>query len=563
MIKVASTGCAATFFCESLRAETPVRLSTRRKVEETWLRMACRQENAPERRVQPHSRTLRSYCNVLFVKAMLLVLAMVGVRQEGERAGTGRKSCRKLPGGCGGRTARASGRASSNRATADGTSRKPRTADKNRAASSRRKGVPKAARPRKSANGTASGYSPRFCDPLSQGAPVAPRTGLDTMASGDRLELITSAAPNELTPARCSALLLEDQLASMWSQPPAVRIPNALRRGKFHERRRRANEAACWDEEGADFFQRAAAGTDCGNTSWFDFATRRSQEARGTKHPMPALVGFLDDTARLCTANRLASHRAVMNEDIDTKSTEFSPYKRLAAACESADVHILMLWRASEKPWSMCTNFKWLMCVMQGRLPNQRGNDLIFASAPPTLNSMHEALRTKMDRHSFSGDLVYHHEICLLASMCDNGEEVFRICDSRTPFRCAFNGTRFDKWARAIQKRNTEGDAAALRARIAELEELLKREHNKRSAAERAQKEAMEKLAEVDPKRPLRDRYWSLRRRVEGGGRSATSHTATSHTGETSRLGLKARKSGGSGRADRARFRSHRVSVEK
>ena len=247
----------------------------------------------------------------------------------------------------------------------------------------------------------------------------------------------------DLTPARCGALLASDALSSMWSQPPAtIREANKLRKGRHNEARRKRGEPACWEHEGPRFFERVRDGADCGNTSWFDFVTRADQEASGARQPMPALIGFLDDCAKVCTA---AARHAI------THRSRQPEYKRLAMACESANYHVLMLWRTASKPWSMCTNLKWLACAAQGRLPNQRRNDLVLASAPTTLLSLRHDVLYMTDAHSFSGDLVFHHEVLLLAYMCDNGADLLRIGVSKGVFQCAFNRTRFDRLAQELK----------------------------------------------------------------------------------------------------------------
>ena len=55
------------------------------------------------------------------------------------------------------------------------------------------------------------------------------------------------------------------------------------------------------------------------------------------------------------------------------------------------------------------------------------------------------------DAHSFSGDLVFHHEVLLLAYMCDNGADLLRIGVSKGVFQCAFNRTRFDRLAQELK----------------------------------------------------------------------------------------------------------------
>ena len=119
-------------------------------------------------------------------------------------------------------------------------------------------------------------------------------------------------------------------------------------------------------------------------------------------------------------------------------------------ACESANYHVLMLWRTASKPWSMCTNFKWLVCAAQGRLPNQRRNDLVLASAPTTLLSLRHDVAHMTDAQSFSGNLVYHHEVLLLAYICDNGADLLRI-NTKGAFQCAFNRTRYDRLAQELK----------------------------------------------------------------------------------------------------------------
>ena len=252
---------------------------------------------------------------------------------------------------------------------------------------------------------------------------------------------------DDLTPARCGALLASDALSSMWGQPPAVRLPNRLRKGRYHETRRKGTEPACWEHEGPSFFERVRDGIDCGNTSWFDFVTRAGQEARGIRQPMPALIGFLDDCAKVCTAGDIRTHRSLQRG----RATFVPEYKRLAMACESANYHILMLWRASSKPWNMCTNFKWLVCAAQGRLPNQRRNDLLLASEPPTLPRLRQDFANMTDAYSFSGDLVYHHEFLLLAYFCDNGDNLFSIGNLTGTFQCAFNRTQYDRLAQQLK----------------------------------------------------------------------------------------------------------------
>ena len=110
-----------------------------------------------------------------------------------------------------------------------------------------------------------------------------------------------------------------------------------------------------------------------------------------------------------------------------------------------------MLWRASSKPWNMCTNFKWLVCAAQGRLPNQRRNDLLLASEPPTLPRLRQDFANMTDAYGFSGDLVYHHEFLLLAYLCDNGDNLFSIGNLKGIFQCAFNRTQYDRLAQQLK----------------------------------------------------------------------------------------------------------------
>ena len=153
---------------------------------------------------------------------------------------------------------------------------------------------------------------------------------------------------------------------------------------------------------------------------------------------MPALLGFLDDTTALCTDGKVASHSSLVKQHSSTPL-----YQRLANACQTKAFNILMLWRNGAKPWNMCTNYEWLLCGALGKLPQQRSNDIVFATEPATLSA--DDLPAKMDRDSFDGSLVFHVEVCILAYICENGVDLFaRAGDANDSFKCALNVSRLE-----------------------------------------------------------------------------------------------------------------------
>ena len=272
---------------------------------------------------------------------------------------------------------------------------------------------------------------------------------------------VSPVAHVKLTLAQCTALLQSTQMASMWGsveargrnkgvQPrPNEGQPSSMpRRGLPHryvEPRRRPGERACFADEGADFFKRAAEGTHCKNSSWFDFSTpaqKAKTAALRKKLPMAALLGSLPDMVRLCQANS-------MRLGGENNNRMRAPnYQRFGLVCELARFHILMLWRDARRPWTMCVNHEWMMCAVRGLLPSQRGNEIVFATKPSKLRT--NQLKLHMDMYSFDGSLVFFQEVCLLASICDNSQDdLFTVRTSTKgndrAFRCKFNYTKYQQ----------------------------------------------------------------------------------------------------------------------
>jgi len=247
-----------------------------------------------------------------------------------------------------------------------------------------------------------------------------------------------SVDDSSLSVSKCTDLLKSRVVASFWKASQHHR-----RRTRFNELRRQPHDSPCWEHEGhAAFFQRAASGAACANTSWFHYtndtveAEQQSAELR-ISH-MPALLGFLDDTTALCTDGKVKSHSSLVKQHSSTPL-----YQRLANACQTKAFNILMLWRNGAKPWNMCTNYEWLLCGALGKLPQQRGNNIVFATAPATLRA--DDLAAKMDQESFDGSLVFYVEVCVLAYICENGADLFaRAGNANDPFECARNASRLE-----------------------------------------------------------------------------------------------------------------------
>ena len=257
-----------------------------------------------------------------------------------------------------------------------------------------------------------------------------------------------------LSAARCDDLIGKIDLASLWAATPDIAVNGTASREevaslRFDERRRRPGTAACWDPgqrgEGERYFSRAALGADCLNASWFHRASTssRGNDEQATARRNPALLGFMPSIKRLCMSSSRIAPEVLRRTD---------RYKQLALACESASYNILLLWRNGARRWSMCRNFEWLVCAARGKLPQQHSNEIVFANAPSTLR-MGQIWRM-MDIGSFSGQIVYHAEVCLLSSMCDNGAELFGSswADRRhRAFRCALNESRLASLTQSLR----------------------------------------------------------------------------------------------------------------
>jgi hypothetical protein len=90
----------------------------------------------------------------------------------------------------------------------------------------------------------------------------------------------------------------------------------------------------------------------------------------------------------------------------------------------------------------MCRNLEWVACAAQGKLVSQAGADLVFTPPPLSLSiaELWEDANSKIGTYSTKS--VYVLETCLLATLCKNADELFRVraMSTTAPFVCEYDG---------------------------------------------------------------------------------------------------------------------------
>jgi hypothetical protein len=108
----------------------------------------------------------------------------------------------------------------------------------------------------------------------------------------------------------------------------------------------------------------------------------------------------------------------------------------------------------------MCDSLQWLVCAARGRLPQQRGKQLHFATPPYslTVDLYHDTALAYRVAHTywpepharhFAATDVLFAQIAILNLLCANRNELFRIGRGQ-PFSCDLEPTRLDTLGEAL-----------------------------------------------------------------------------------------------------------------
>ena len=138
--------------------------------------------------------------------------------------------------------------------------------------------------------------------------------------------------------------------------------------------------------------------------------------------------------------------------------------------CVEASQNILRVMGTSEGVWNMCLNLYWIGCAIQGALPGQRskrqpgatqlansvgvrghGGKMMFSIKPSSLSlygfehpseGCFSGPNGECGPKTYAVSDVYYAEICVLSSVCRNGEQLFRLSVGEL-FECDFDPAKF------------------------------------------------------------------------------------------------------------------------
>jgi hypothetical protein len=102
--------------------------------------------------------------------------------------------------------------------------------------------------------------------------------------------------------------------------------------------------------------------------------------------------------------------------------------------------------------WNMCRNLEWVVCAIQGHLPNQGEGKIRFATTP-RLNIENyifaEVGCSNEDcAHGYSVDDIFFVEVSLISYLCKNRDEVFKL-EVGDDFDCDFDMAALDRLVEA------------------------------------------------------------------------------------------------------------------
>lgn len=155
--------------------------------------------------------------------------------------------------------------------------------------------------------------------------------------------------------------------------------------------------------------------------------------AAGHKHaaqqPVRALLGFDLHNREYCNRQ--------LNPEMPTHC-----HIRASVACQRAGLAILWLM-GSLPPYTVCHNLEWTCCALLNALPGQtRGAGIVFATPPAKLSTRMLLTDVSESRYTesqlYSGRIVFMLEVCLIATLCTNGQDIFALAKGQ-PFHCAFD----------------------------------------------------------------------------------------------------------------------------
>lgn len=145
----------------------------------------------------------------------------------------------------------------------------------------------------------------------------------------------------------------------------------------------------------------------------------------------PALLGFDGEIDNVCS---------------------FAGSGERQAHCVERNFNVLGLF-GPRVPYNLCRNLEWQVCGARGRLPGQMSATLVFAEAPGWLY-VDDNLGAGAEGHPLDGctgfspytcqppdyatDTIFYLEVCNLAIMCENGDELFGLSVG-APWQCRFS----------------------------------------------------------------------------------------------------------------------------
>ena len=166
----------------------------------------------------------------------------------------------------------------------------------------------------------------------------------------------------------------------------------------------------------------------------------------------PALLGFDNTIYAYCSAQ-------ILKEE----GPFYGDHGEMARRCVQASHNILRTMGTSEGAWNMCLNLHWIGCAIQGALPGQRGKPqqdaaagvvggkMMFSIKPSSLSlygfehpseGCFSGPNGQCGPKTYAVSDVYYAEICVLSTVCRNGEQLFRLGVGEL-FECEFDPAKF------------------------------------------------------------------------------------------------------------------------
>lgn len=247
-----------------------------------------------------------------------------------------------------------------------------------------------------------------------------------------------------LTSTRCRAMLSDplSKFWTLWGLKAWEKLPNGA--------------MGCWNGPfaGSSYFDHVLSGGQC-DANWFEGAKgalgQQASRPRFTA-AAPALLGFDDTIFSFCSAQ--------IDEPVHFVKTKYTGdfNEELAERCERANQNILRVI-SKRLPWTMCQNLRWQVCALTGKLPGQGGNQVRFATAPNELDmrvwqrpdSWPCDEHGKCPKGKFAVGDVFFAEVCLVDSLCRNGDAIFALGKGEL-FECDFDPDAFLKLADDFRK---------------------------------------------------------------------------------------------------------------